>query len=148
MLWTSLPIAAASILAAAQQTKPLAIHSAGNPILSDGSFYSADPAMIAVGDTLYILTGRDLAPPDVNDFIMPEWELWATKDAASKQWQFYLGFLRPEQVFARVAPGHADAGQIVQGSDKRFNLYAPFVEANSSNVDPIGLAVADSVLGL
>ena len=149
MLWTSLPIAAASILAAAQQTKPLAIHSAGNPILSDGSFYSADPAMIAVGDTLYILTGRDLAPPDVNDFIMPEWELWATKDVASKQWQLYPGFLRPEQVFAWATPGHAYAGQIVQGSDKRFYLYAPVEEANSHNADPfaIGVAVADSVLG-
>lgn len=149
MLWTSVAIAAASILAAAQQSKPLAIHSAGNPILSDGSHYSADPAPIVVGDTLYILTGRDVAPPNVNDFIMPEWELWATKDVASKQWQLYPGFLRPEQVFAWAAPGHAYAGQIVQGADKRFYLYAPVQEANSHDADPfaIGVAVADSLLG-
>ena len=142
-------IPAASIPAAAQQPRPLAIHSAGNPILSDGSFYSADPSMIVVGDTLYILTGRDLAPPNVNDFIMPEWGLFATKDVASKQWQLYPDFLRPEQVFAWAAPGHAYAGQIVQGTDKRFYLYAPVEEANSHNADPfaIGVAVADSVLG-
>jgi beta-xylosidase len=142
-------IAAIAIAAAAQQSKPLEIHNAGNPILSDGSYYSADPMMIAVGDTLYILTGRDVAPPNVNDFIMPEWELFATKDVASKQWQLYPGILRPEQVFAWAAPGHAYAGQIVQGSDQRFYLYAPVQEANSQNADPfaIGVAVADSVLG-
>jgi Glycosyl hydrolases family 43 len=149
MLWTAVVFASVSIAAASQQPTPLAIHSAGNPILSDGSYYSADPTMIVDGDTLYILTGRDVAPPNVNNFIMPEWELWATKDVASKQWQLYPGLLRPEQVFAWAAPGHAYAGQIVQGADKRFYLYAPVQEANSHNSDPfaIGVAVADSVLG-
>ena len=33
---------------------PRIIHGTGNPILSDGSYYSADPAPIVVGDTLYI----------------------------------------------------------------------------------------------
>jgi hypothetical protein len=142
-------ITAIAIVAAAQQPKPLEIHSAGNPILSDGSYYSADPMMIAVGNTLYILAGRDVAPPNVNDFIMPEWELFATKDVASKRWRLYPGILRPEQVFAWAAPGHAYAGQIVQGSDKRFYLYAPVQMANSQNADPfaIGVAVADSVPG-
>jgi hypothetical protein len=105
--------------------------------------------MIVVGDTLYILAGRDVARPNVNDFIMPEWELFTTKDVASKQWQFYPGILRPEQIFTWAAPGHAYAGQIVQGKDKRFYLYAPVEEAHSHNADPfaIGVAVADSVLG-
>jgi hypothetical protein len=149
MLGAATAIAAASIVAAAQQPKPLTIHSAGNPILSDGSYYSADPMMIAVGNTLYILAGRDVAPPNVNDFIMPGWELFATTDVASKQWQLYPGILRPEQVFTWAAPGHAYAGQIVRGRDKRFYLYAPVEEANSHNADPfaIGVAVADSVLG-
>lgn len=142
-------IAAVAIVAAGQQLKPLAIHSAGNPILSDGSYYSADPMMISIGATLYILAGRDAAPPNVNDFIMPEWELFATKDVASKRWEFYPGFLRPEQVFAWAAPGHAYAAQIVQGSDNRFYLYAPVQEANSHDADPfaIGVAVADNILG-
>lgn len=147
MFWSVAAALVFPILMLAQQ--PRLIHSAGNPILSDGSFYSADPAPIVVGNTLYILTGRDVAPPGVNDFIMPEWELFATKNVASKQWQFYPGFLRPAQVFAWARPGHAYAGQIVQGADKRFYLYAPVEQANSPNQDSfaIGVAVADSVLG-
>ena len=66
---------------------PQTIHSRGNPILSDGSYYSADPAPIVVGDTLYILAGRDEAPPNRNDFIMNEWQIFATKDVASHIWQ-------------------------------------------------------------
>src|SRR3546814_4646640 len=50
--------------------EPRAIVSDGNPILADGRTYSTDPAPLVVGDTLYILAGRDEAPPDVNDFIM------------------------------------------------------------------------------
>ncbi len=134
---------------AAQQPKPIAVHSAGNPILSDGSYYSADPSAIVVGDTLYILAGRDAAPPDVNDFIMPGWELFSTNDVASKQWKLYPEFLKPEQIFSWAKPGHAYAAQIVQGADMRFYLYAPVEEANSKNRDPfaIGVAVANSVLG-
>jgi len=133
--------------ASAQQPHPL--HSAGNPILADGSYYSADPAPLVVGDTLYILAGRDEAPADVNDFIMNEWQIFATKDVASRQWQHYPGILRPNSLFSWAAPGHAYAGQIIQGTDKRYYLYAPVQEANSHNEDPfaIGVAVSDSPLG-
>jgi len=140
---------AAGICIAAQQPKPISFESSGNPILSTGSFYSADPAPIVIGNTLYILAGRDTAPPEINDFVMPEWELFSTKDVSSRQWKFYPGFLKPEQVFAWAMPGRAYAGQIVRGADKRFYLYAPVEEANSKNHDPfaIGVAVADSILG-
>src|SRR5271170_4478630 len=71
------------------QTTPSAriIHGAGNPILSDGSYYSADPAPVVAGDTLYILAGRDEAPPNRNDFVMNEWQIFATKDVESHTWQ-------------------------------------------------------------
>ena len=139
----------APIALAAQQPKPVSIRSAGNPILSDGSFYSADPAPIVVGDTLYLLAGHDTAPPNVNDFLMPDWQLFATTNLASKQWKLYPSFLKPEQVFAWAKPARAYAGQIVQGTDKRFYLYAPVEEAHSKNSDAfaIGVAVADSILG-
>jgi hypothetical protein len=138
-----------STLATAQEPQPRVIHSAGNPILSDGSFYSTDPAPLVVGDTLYILAGRDEAPPNVNDFIMNEWQLFSTKDVASKLWLHYPGILRPETVFAWSKPGHAYAGQIVQGPDKRFYLYAPVQEGKREHADPfvIGVAVGDSPLG-
>jgi hypothetical protein len=140
---------AASYLASAQSPQPTVIRSAGNPIISDGSYYSADPAPIVVGDTLYILAGRDEAPPNANNFIMNEWQLFATKNVASKTWRHYPGILRPETVFAWSKPGHAYAGQIVQGADKRFYLYAPVQEGKREHADPfvIGVAVSDSVLG-
>jgi hypothetical protein len=136
-------------LGSGQQPQPEPVHSAGNPILSDGTYYSADPAPIVVGGTLYILAGRDEAPPNVNNFIMNEWQLFATKDVASKRWLHYPGILRPEMVFAWSKPGHAYAGQIVQGADKRFYLYAPVQEGKRDHADPfvIGVAVADSPLG-
>lgn len=99
---------------------PHILNNAGNPILGDGSYYSADPAPLVVGDTLYFLAGRDEAPPGVNDFIMNEWQIFATRDVASGIWQHYPGILRPETLFAWAAPGHAYAGQIVQGPDKRY----------------------------
>ncbi|MBO4228540.1 hypothetical protein, partial [Bradyrhizobium neotropicale] len=44
----------------AQDRRPatIAIDARHNPIIADGSFYTADPAPIAVGDTLYIVMGR------------------------------------------------------------------------------------------
>src|ERR1035437_10518529 len=97
-----LVLLAVSSSASAQAPQPRVIHSAGNPILSDGSYYSADPAPLVVGDTLYILAGRDEAPPDVNNFIMNEWQLFSTRNVASKQWLHYPGILRPETLFAWV----------------------------------------------
>ncbi|HEY4380627.1 MAG TPA: family 43 glycosylhydrolase [Acidobacteriaceae bacterium] len=140
---------AASAACHAQESQPQLIRSLGNPILSDGSYYSADPAPIVVGDTLYILAGRDEAQPSVNNFVMNQWQLFATKDVASKRWLHYPGILRPETVFAWSKPGHAYAGQIVQGPDKRFYLYAPVQEGKREHADPfvIGVAVADSPLG-
>lgn len=72
----------------------------GNPILADGRYHSTDPAPLVDGDTLYILAGRDEAPDGVNDFVMNEWQLLATRDPAAGIWQHYPAIARPEAVFA------------------------------------------------
>lgn len=125
------------------------VQSRGNPIIADGSYYSADPAPIVVGDTLYILAGRDEAAPDVNDFVMPEWQILATHDVASGAWTHYPGIIRPHDVFRWASPDRAYAAQIVQGRDHRFYLYAPVEQADSANADrfAIGVAVAPGPLG-
>lgn len=135
--------------AAAQTPVPRHIHTAGNPILSDGQYYSADPAPLVADGKLYILAGRDEAPPDVNDFIMKEWQLLATDNVAGGDWTHYPSLWRPEKLFAWAAEGRAYAGQIVRGPDGRYYLYAPVEERDSANPDKfaIGVAVADSPLG-
>lgn len=135
--------------AACAQNAPETVTSQGNPILADGRNYTTDPAPVVDGDTLYILTGRDEAAPEVNDFIMPEWQLLATRDPASRKWQHIPGFIRPENVFAWAEPARAYAGQIVKGMDGRFYFYAPVLERDSDAKDKfaIGVAVADSPRG-
>lgn len=121
----------------------------GNPILADGDYYTTDPAPFVADGALWILAGRDVAAPDVNDFIMPEWQLLKTGDPASGRWTHYPAVLKPEQVFAWAEPARAYAGQIVQGADRRYYLYAPVLEKDSPAPDrfAIGVAVADSPLG-
>ncbi|WP_267414202.1 family 43 glycosylhydrolase [Sphingomonas sp. GC_Shp_4] len=133
------------------QLQPAAerLHAPGNPILADGRYYSTDPAPVVIGDTLWILAGRDEAGPDVNDFIMNEWQLLATRDPASGDWLHYPAIARPEAVFAWAAPGRAYAGQIVPGPDGRLYMYAPVLEKDTDAKDgfAIGVAVADSPTG-
>lgn len=121
----------------------------GNPILAEGDYYSTDPAPFAADGQLWILAGRDVAPPNLNDFIMPEWQLLKTADPALGKWTHYPAVLKPENVFAWAEQARAYAGQIVQGPDKRYYFYAPVLEKNSDAKDrfAIGVAVADSPLG-
>ncbi|KAF2179355.1 glycoside hydrolase family 43 protein [Zopfia rhizophila CBS 207.26] len=138
-------------LATLAQPRGTTFQSIGNPILADGSYYSADPAPLVVNNTLYILAGRDEAPPDQNNFIMNEWQMFvsASPNPTGGQWTHYPGIARPNSVFAWALQGTAYAAQIVQGRNGKFYLYAPVTEANSRNSDrfAIGVAVADSPLG-
>ncbi|KQM66310.1 MULTISPECIES: family 43 glycosylhydrolase [unclassified Sphingomonas] len=128
---------------------PETIHSRGNPILSDGRYYSTDPAPFVDGDTLWILAGRDEAPAGVNDFVMNEWQLLATTDPKRGTWRHYPAIARPEAVFAWAEPGRAYAGQIVKGRNGRFYLYAPVLTRDDTAQDrfAIGVAVADRPTG-
>lgn len=125
--------------------------SQGNPILADGSVYSADPAPVVVNDTIYILAGRDEAGPDENDFVMNEWQIFETSTAgpAGGHWVLHRDVAEPQTLFAWASAGTAYAGQIVAGTDGRYYLYAPVRQANSTSSDPfaIGVAVSDGVLG-
>ena len=87
-----------------------------NPIIGDGSVYSADPATLVVDDTLYIFAGRDEAGPEVNDFIMNEWQAFSTSDVDGGSWEHHPSLMRPEEVFDWATPGRAYAGQVVEGA--------------------------------
>jgi hypothetical protein len=127
-----------------------AVRATSNPILADGTDYTADAAPLVVDGKLYIITGRDTAGPAVNDFKMPEWQMLVTSgDPLAGRWTHYPHFLKPETVFKWAAAGRAYAAQIVQGPNKKFYLYAPVVHAAATTRDKfaIGVAVADTPLG-
>ncbi|WIX25693.1 family 43 glycosylhydrolase [Xanthomonas arboricola pv. corylina] len=134
---------------AATPSQGTQLHAPGNPILADGSTYSADPAPLVADGKLYILAGRDTAAPNQNAFVMPGWQLFVSSDPGSGQWTHYRHVLRPQQVFAWAEKRYAYASQIVQGPDGRYYLYAPVQQRSSPNEDPfaIGVAVANSPLG-
>ncbi|KAF3357723.1 hypothetical protein VdG1_05698 [Verticillium dahliae VDG1] len=113
----------------------------GNPILSDGSIYSADPAPFVVNNTVYILSGRDEALPTTNAFIMNEWQLFSAEnpDPAGGEWTLQRAVARPEVLFAWADSGGAYASQIIQGADGRFYFFATQFG--------IGVAVSDSPMG-
>lgn len=133
--------------AMAQEAREVSV--SGNPILADGEYYSTDPAPFVAEGALWILAGRDEAEHDVNDFIMPEWQLLKTSDPASGKWTHYPSLIKPENVFAWAEKARAYAGQIVQGPDRRYYFYAPVLEKNTDAKDhfAIGVAVANSPLG-
>lgn len=120
-----------------------------NPIIGDGSVYSADPATLVVDDELYIFAGRDEAGETQNDFIMNEWQAFSTSDVDGGSWEHHPSLMRPEQVFDWATPGRAYAGQVVAGVDGRYYWYVPVHEEASTSSDKfgIGVAVADSPLG-
>lgn len=126
------------------------ITSRSNPILSSGADYTTDPAPFVVGGKLYVLTGRDTARQGVNDFMMPEWQMLETgTDPMSGKWTHYPHFLRPDSVFSWATPGRAYAAQIVQAPNGKFYMYAPVVQAVTTNRDKfaIGVAVSNSPTG-
>ncbi|KAH8884197.1 glycosyl hydrolase family 43 protein [Thozetella sp. PMI_491] len=123
----------------------------GNPILADGSIYSADPAPLVVNNTLYIISGRDEAGPGQNDFIMNQWQIFETSNPnpGGGSWTLHQNVAQPQTLFGWASAGTAYASQVVQGSDGKYYLYAPVTQSGSPNADPfaIGVAVSDSPLG-
>src|SRR5918911_845691 len=119
-----------AVTASRPRLEARAVRATSNPILSDGTDYTADPAPLVAGGKLYVITGRDTAGPRVNDFKMPEWQMLVTGgDPTAGRWTHYPHFLRPEAVFKWAAPGRAYAAQIVRGPNGKFYLYAPVVQA-------------------
>ncbi|KAF4981152.1 hypothetical protein FZEAL_2986 [Fusarium zealandicum] len=143
-----LSIALLPTLASTQDT--ITFDSPGNPILGDGSLYSADPAPLVVNDTVYILSGRDEAGPQRNDFVMNEWQIFEAKNPkpSGGPWTLHQNIAEPQDIFSWAQPGGAYASQIVQGTDGRFYMYVSVRQKNGAS-DPfsIGVGVSDNPVG-
>ncbi|CAI6101320.1 unnamed protein product [Clonostachys chloroleuca] len=149
MVKFSLPSVVA-LLAAPFLVNGLDFTSPRNPILGDGSIYSADPAPFVVGNEVYILSGRDEASSGTNDFVMNKWQIFqaTSPSPAGGSWKLHEDVARPEGLFSWATSGGAYASQIVQGADGKFYLYACAQQRNGAS-DPfsIGVAVSDSPTG-
>ncbi|WP_265520484.1 family 43 glycosylhydrolase [Oerskovia flava] len=153
-LVTALVAATAVVGAVASPAAAATFTSTQNPILGDGSYYSADPAPLVVpagapgndtgADQLYVYTGHDEAGPTTNDFIMNEWGAFVTADVDAGEWTHHPSLMRPEQVFDWASPGRAYAGQVVRGIDDRYYWYVPVHEAASTASDRFGIGIAVS----
>ncbi|MFT7838004.1 glycoside hydrolase family 43 protein [Saccharothrix sp. BKS2] len=128
------PFAALALVAA---LAPPAL--AANPIIT--SYYTADPAPLVVGNTMYVYAGRDEAPSGGTNFQMREWRVLSSTDAAT--WTDHGARAN----IATFPWAGADAwASEVEPRDGRYYWYTS-VNGNGAGWMDIGVAVGDSPLG-
>ena len=112
---------------------------AANPIITDR--FTADPAAIVHGDTVYLYTGHDVAKPR-ESYRMPDWHCYSSKDM--RTWTPH-GPLLSVKDFA-WATKDAYAAHVVEKGGK-FYWFVSIEHNDTHRGKAIGVAVADSPLG-
>ncbi|MFG6416488.1 glycoside hydrolase family 43 protein [Roseateles sp. DC23W] len=125
---------ALAALTAAAQPAP-----GSNPLLRDR--FTADPAPLVVGDTVYLYVGHDEAR-DGDLFRMNEWLAYSSKDL--RHWTAHGPVMKPTDF--KWAVRDAWAAQVVQRGGKFF-LYTTVQHDDTHPGKAIGVAVADHPLG-
>jgi arabinoxylan arabinofuranohydrolase len=111
-----------------------------NPVFQDA--FTADPAPLVVGDTLYVYVGHDEAVDGGPYYNITEWLCYSTKDM--KHWTSYGSVLKPTDF--KWATGDAWASQVVEKAGKYY--YYTTVQHGAPHVGKsIGVAVGDSPTG-
>lgn len=106
------------------------------------SIYTADPAALVVGNTLYLYTGHDEAPAGGTNFVMRDWHVFTSTDATTFTDQ---GVKLSLPTFP-WAGADAWAGEVERGANGKYYWYAP-VNGNGAGWMDIGVAVGDTPLG-
>lgn len=119
---------------------------AGAPALADNpiiqTVFTADPAPLVHGDTVYLYAGHD--EDDAQGFKMRDWKLYSSQDMVN--WTDH-GTVADLSVFPWARQDNdAWAPQVVERNGK-FYFYAPVSLAGPGPKNVIGVAVADSPLG-
>ena len=112
---------------------------ADNPVVQTN--FTADPAPMVVGDTVYLITSHD--EDDARGFHMLDWLCYSTKDMVN--WTDH-GVIANLATFPwAVQQNDAWAPQCVE-RDGKFYLYVP-ISARGNPKNVIAVAVADNPLG-
>lgn len=125
-------------LAAAMMFAALTLRAA-NPIVTD--VFTADPAPLIVGDTVYIYCGQDEAR-EGEHYRMNRWLCFSSKDM--KTWTPCGSPLAPKDF--KWAKGDAWASQVIERNGKYY-WYAPVQHDDTHPGKAIGVAVSDSPTG-
>jgi hypothetical protein len=110
-----------------------------NPLFRDA--FTADPAPLVVGDTLYLYVGHDDAHGD-QMFNITEWLCYSSKDL--QHWTAHGSVLKPTDF--KWATGEAWASQVVEKGGKYY-YYTTVQHGEPCVGKAIGVAVGDSPLG-
>jgi beta-xylosidase len=131
---------AAALTAFGEAQEPPRPAPGSNPIIRD--VFTADPAPLVVGDTVYVYVGRDHAKGK-EMFTMPDWLCYSTKDM--KHWTPHGAVLSPTN-FSWGEPNSAWAAQVVP-KDGKFYYFVTVKGNRTAPGNNIGVAVADSPTG-
>lgn len=133
--WMNKIVAAAIIGAANIGTRSFA----DNPVVQ--TKFTADPAPVVVGDTVYLITSHD--ENDAVGFHMIDWQCYSTKDMAN--WTDHGAMANLSTFKWATQQNDAWAPQVIE-RDGKFFLYVPIsVQGWPKNV--IAVAVADNPQG-
>lgn len=113
---------------------------AKNPIIDH--VFTADPAAMVHGDTVYLFTGHDEAPNNDKFFEMHDWLLFSSKDM--KNWQSHGLILKATDF--KWAKGDAWAAHAIE-RDGKFYFYTTVRHKDDKPGFAVGVAVADNPLG-
>jgi len=127
-----------SLCAAALIPSPAAL--AGNPLFEH--VFTADPAALVDGDTVWLYTGHDEAPNNDVFFEMHDWLAFSSKDM--KHWQEHGPIMKATD-FA-WAKGDAWASHMVK-KDGRYWFYTTVRHDDTKPGFAVGVAVSDSPTG-
>src|SRR5688572_583528 len=112
---------------------------AANPVVTN--IYTADPAPLVVGNTMYIYAGRDEASTSQQNFVMREWRVLSSTDAAN--WTDNGA----RATIATFPWAGADAwASEVEPRNGRYYWYTS-INGNGAGWMNIGVAVGNSPLG-
>lgn len=113
---------------------------AKNPLFEH--VFTADPAALVHGDTVYLYTGHDQARNNDVFFEMHDWLVFSSKDM--KTWKEHGPIMKA--VDFSWATGNAWASHMVE-KDGKFYFYTTVRHGNSKPGFAVGVAVSDSPTG-